>query len=104
MIQEVLRSPDEPNKKKLEKADVELEAKAMVKRHERQLSELKAASQGNPEFFERSALHASEEFQQKLQDFLRDNDAEELYDELVKPVRDQVAQIMGDHFVSTLES
>jgi len=103
MVQEVLHTPDEPQKKKLDRADVQLEAKAMVERHARQLSELEAASAEHPESFEQAALKASEQFQSELKEFLKSNDAEELYDELVQPVRDQVAHIMGEHFVSTPE-
>ncbi|MGE3278848.1 MAG: hypothetical protein AB7J40_03565 [Candidatus Altimarinota bacterium] len=102
MINEVLRSADEP-KKKLEKDDVRKEAKGMVERHERQLSELKAASGEHSESFEQAALKASEQFQQELRGFLKENQAEELYDELVKPVRDQVSKIMGEHFANSVQ-
>jgi len=102
MLNEVLRSADEP-KKKLEKADVRKEAEAMVNRHERQLSELKTASEEHPESFEEAALKASEQFQQELRDFLKEHDSEELYEELVKPVRDQVSKIMGEYFVNSAQ-
>lgn len=100
MLNEVLRSADEP-KKKLEEADVRKEAEAMVKRHEQHLSKLQAEE--NPELFEQAALKANDQFQRELEDFLKANNAEELYEELVQPVRDQVVKIMGEHFINSAE-
>lgn len=81
--------------------DVRTEAENMMKRHERQLTQLKAAAGNNSEAFQRAALKATEQFQHDLKKFLKERGAEELFAEIDASVHAQISKIMTGLLVSS---
>ena len=76
--------------------DVRKEAQAMVRRHERQLKDLKESTP-NAAAFREAALKSTEAFKIQLKDFLSANGAEDLYEELVGFVSGKVSEVTASH-------
>lgn len=92
-LSESFKTADKPQK--IEAYDVRKEAERMVRRHERQIQSLRDLS-GSQEAFRSAALQATETFKTELLTFLKTNNQEGLYEEMVGFVSGKVAEISGE--------
>jgi len=81
--------------KAIPKKEVDVRAKAhdLIDRHERKLKELRETALSS-EDFHKAAMKSTEHFKGELKAFLKENGADELYDELVGFVSGRVSEII----------
>lgn len=78
----------------MERVDVRKEAEKLIQKHSFHLQKLKESALSQ-EAFRESAMKATESFKANLKNFLKENEAEDLYEELVGFVSGKVSEIVS---------